>query len=152
MFKENPQLVGQAMGSLGGGEKRPQQEAPSDAQPGVDGVRHPVDAGDKGYDGIKNIAKTVASFWFGGAAGALGKGGAAAGGAAKAGSAAGGASGAAAAGGTSSGWMGNAVQQGVGLGMNNGQAQQPQPTYAQSSQSMQQQPWLQRWGQGFGNG
>lgn len=69
-IKENPQLIGQAMGSLGGGQQQDQAPAPRDAGPGVEPVQQQMDTGDQGYDGFKNVVKTVASFYAGGMAGA----------------------------------------------------------------------------------
>jgi hypothetical protein len=67
-MKNNPQLMGQAMGALGGGQQ-PAQAAPADAGPGVEPVRQPKDTGEHGYEGLMSVAKLVASFWTGGAAG-----------------------------------------------------------------------------------
>lgn len=77
-IKENPGLMGQAMSSLGGGGGQQQQQGPQtrDAGPGVEPIRVPADTGDKGYEGAKNVAKTIASFYFGGAGAAKGLGGA----------------------------------------------------------------------------
>lgn len=69
-IKENPQLIGQAMGAMGGGQKQEQQPASRDAGPGVEPVRQQIDTGDQGYDGFKNVVKTVATFYAGGAGGA----------------------------------------------------------------------------------
>jgi len=68
-IKNNPQIMGQAMGALGGGSQQQGTPAPRDAQPGVEGVRQQKDTGEKGYEGVMNVAKTIASFWTGGAAG-----------------------------------------------------------------------------------
>ncbi len=68
-MKNNPQLMGQAMGALGGGGGQQQQPPPGDAGPGVEPVRKPKDTGEHGYEGLMNVVKTVASFWTGGAAG-----------------------------------------------------------------------------------
>jgi hypothetical protein len=67
-IKNNPQMMGQAMGALGGGQQ-PAQAAPGDAGPGVEPVRQPKDTGEHGYGGLMNVVKTVASFWAGGAGG-----------------------------------------------------------------------------------
>ena len=69
LIKNNPQLLGQAMGALGGGSQQQQTPPPRESPPGVDPVRQQRDTGDKGYDGIKNVVKTIASFWAGGAGG-----------------------------------------------------------------------------------
>lgn len=68
-IKNNPQMMGQAMGALGGGGQQQGASAPGDAGPGVEPVRKPQDTGEKGYGGLMNVAKTIASFWTGGAAG-----------------------------------------------------------------------------------
>ena len=69
LMKNNPQLMGQAMGALGGGSQQQSGPSTSDAGPGVEPVRKPKDTGDKGYEGIKNVVSTIASFWTGGAGG-----------------------------------------------------------------------------------
>jgi len=150
-IKENPQMVGQAMGSMGGGEKQQSAQGPAYDTPlgASEGVRQTPDTGDKGYDGFKNVVKTVASFYVGGAAGAAGKGGAAAG--------------------ASGGTAANAAQQGVSMGVSGNGQQAPvqgspgyqatdterapgyqQPTYQQTAQQTQQQPWFQQWAGGYG--
>lgn len=143
-------LMSKIGGSSEGGQQR--QQGPSYDTPigASEGVSRPADNVDHDNNGFKNVVKTVASFWFGGAAGAMGKGGAAASTAGKAGAASGAASGAsgAAASGASSGAMSNAVQQGVGLGLNGGRQQQQQPSssYSDIANQYQDQPWMQNWG------
>jgi hypothetical protein len=68
-MKNNPQLMGQAMGALGGGGQQQGAPPPADAGPGVEPVRQPKDTGEHGYGGLMNVVKTVASFWAGGAGG-----------------------------------------------------------------------------------
>jgi hypothetical protein len=67
-IKNNPQMMGQAMGALGGGGGQ-QQPAAGDAGPGVEPVRQVKDTGEHGFGGALNVVKTLASFYTGGAGG-----------------------------------------------------------------------------------
>lgn len=130
--KSNPELLGKAMGALGGGQKEEGPPPPRDAQPGIEGVRQQQDTGDKGYSGFKNVVKTVASFWAGGpAAGAIAQN--------AVGTAAGGKGGPAPAQSTTQAASTNYGSFGGG-------------GYSATAQQAQEQPWLQRFGGGYAGG
>jgi len=142
-------LMSKIGGSSEGSQQRQQQPAYDTPIGASEGVSRPADNVDHDNNGFKNVVKTVASFWFGGAAGAMGKGGAAASTAGKAGAASEGAAASGAASGASSGAASNAVQQGVGLGLNGGRRQSQQTSaqsYSDIANQYQDQPWMQNWG------